>query len=113
MRATAIMGDYLRARASLCEQRIDLRDGALLVVCLAAGGYGVKPRPVVARSRQVGGHAPNAGESVLVGHRLQVSDRTQLVSAAAATGVDELDATSHRLDLVSIEVALTAVTAAN
>ena len=83
-----------------------------LVTGLAAGDDRIKPSSVLARHRQVGRLAPNTGEGVLVRHRLKVGEVAQLISVAAAAGVDELNAACHGLDLVSIKVTLTAVTGA-
>lgn len=113
MGATAIVREYLGDSARLREQAVDLSDRALLVTCLAAGDDRVQPGSVVARALEVADFGSDAGKRVSVGHRLNVGELPQLVSIVAAAGVDELDAASHRLDLVSIKVALTAVAAAN
>jgi hypothetical protein len=113
VRASAIVSEYLRDGAGLREQAVDLGDCALLVTFLAAGDDRVEPGSIVARSVEIAGLSPDAGKRILVGHRLKVDELPQLVTIGAAARIDELDAASHRLDLVSIKVTLTAVAAAN
>jgi hypothetical protein len=113
VRAAAVVSQYLRGGAGLREQAVDLGDCALLVARLATGDDRVQPGSVVARSLEVAGLGTDAGKRVLVSHRLKVGQLRQLVLIVAAARVDELDAARHRLDLVSIKVALTAVAAPN
>ena len=113
MRAAAVVSQYLRGGAGLREQAVDLGDCALLVARLTTGDDRVQPGSVVARSLEVAGLGTDAGKRVLVSHRLKAGQLRQLVLIVAAARVDELDAARHRLDLVSIKVALTAVAAPN
>jgi len=112
VRTAAIVRDNLRTGAGLRQERVDLLDRALVIPCLAASDDGIQPGAVPARSGQVGGHHSAPGEGILVGHRLKVGDVAPLVSGSA-TRVDQLNAASDCLNLVSIKVTLTAVTPAN
>ena len=107
-----------RERASQCIEaehrvrtlQVDLVDRGCLVARLAARHDRIQPVPVAAHPRQVGGGAPDAREGIPVGHLLQVGDPLQAVARTGPAGVDQLDATGHGLQLVSIKMALTAVT---
>lgn len=109
MRPASVVGDDLRDRSGHCQQGVDLGDGGRLVAGLAGRDDRIQPGAVVQRRYQVTRPGPTAGERVPVGQPLQAGSAAQLVRRVRAAGVDQLNAARHRLELISIEMTLTAV----